>query len=129
MQWFPRSFAIASMLKPIDSTYQQTLEVLYNKPSYYPNCPVIQRYHLLSMESFKQHMSYTFQILHGMTLPPVSHFVKLVDSTTRKIKSVASSDCIKPFRCSKIGQPAFLLRILLKSTQIHSHKCSDVFMD
>uniref|UniRef100_A0AAR2J957 Reverse transcriptase domain-containing protein n=1 Tax=Pygocentrus nattereri TaxID=42514 RepID=A0AAR2J957_PYGNA len=102
-----------SILKPIESLYKQALKILDRKPNSYHHCHIVQKYNLLSFDSFKHLLDacLMFKILYGLAPPPLRQFIKQKDSRGSMVtRAFTRGDCIVQYRRSKFGQTVFSIR-------------------
>lgn len=103
------SQANKTTLKPIESLYKQTIKILHKKPQRYHHCNILQKHHLLGWENVIKYsnLCLIYKIIHGLSSPPLSHFVNIRRSTHRVTRGAAREDCIVPLCKSAFSQSAF----------------------
>ncbi len=106
------SQANVTNLKPIETLYKQTLQILDQKPISYHHCNIIIKYNLFNFDSFLHYLDagLIFKIVHGLAPPPLGEFIQQKSSSGRATRIATRGDCVVPYRRSKFGQTVFTVR-------------------
>ena len=78
------------------------------KPIRYHHCNILQKYKLLSFESFSDlcFLKLTFKCLNNIAPEPLSSFMQR-QSINRVTRGSINNNCIVPYRKTSFGQSAF----------------------
>ena len=100
------SFAGVTVIKPIEQLYKKAIKVFDKKPNTYHHCNILEKYHLLSFENFKnfKNACLVFKCLHGLAPPPLMEFIHRRRNTGHETRSMARGDCEVYGRRTAFGQ-------------------------
>ncbi len=100
------SFTTKTTLNRVESLYKRAIKILDKKTVSHHNCPILQKYGLLSFNNFTtfKYACATYKILKGLAPPPLSAYIKQKENNNHTTRATARGDCIVPLRRTSCGQ-------------------------
>lgn len=114
-----RSQAGATTLKPLHTLYKLSLKTLDEKPRTHHCCDIVEKYNLLTFDSFlcDAEMCLMYNLIHDQAPPPLKQCVLLCRSKLRETRASARGERSATLRKTAFGQSAFSLRAAGNGTQ------------
>jgi len=90
------------------SLFKRALKIFDRKPLSYHHCLILQKYNLLSFETFLKfkYACAIYKFLHGLAPLPLSEYIKLkiTDGGRTVTRASTCGDCMVPYRHTTFGQ-------------------------